>query len=236
MNNLIPKVIHISWKSKDIVNSNHIFPKNTIQKLIELSPNWKLELSDDQEVNQYLKDNLETSDYNLIKTRHIVEKCDLWRLIKLYIEGGVYVDIDRLCNIALDDILDEKTKFVLPICKDYDFSQDFMCSAPKNPIFLETINLNLSRRRAGINNIYFLGPQTYTHGILISLFGTIIEKPDFGEIRKILENADFIRTYNENPPYDTIIYRNNTEIIFDHENMKKDFYAKCELKHWTGDW
>jgi hypothetical protein len=235
MNDLIPKVIHVTWKSKDILNSNHIFPQNTIQKLVELSPNWKLELSDNQEIDQYLKDNLDLSDYNLLENRHIVEKCDVWRLIKLYKEGGAYVDIDRLCNTSLDDILDEKTKLVLPICKDYDFSQDFMCSSPGNPIFLETLKLNLERRYGGANSVYFLGPQTYMHGILISLYGEIIEA-NFKEIRNMLEDADFIKTYDENPPYDTVIYRNAKDKIFDHESMKRDFYAKSELKHWTGEW
>jgi mannosyltransferase OCH1-like enzyme len=81
------------------------------------------------------------SDYALVKDVGIVPQTDLWRLFKLYTEGGLYIDIDRLCNISLNDVLDDTTKCVLPTCEDTDFSHDFMLSAPNNPIFANTIDL-----------------------------------------------------------------------------------------------
>lgn len=238
---MIPKIVHFSWINDSILTSNHQFPKNTIQRMIELSPEWKFELSTDEDIEQFLVDKLDKIDYDLIKDCHIVEKSDIWRLMKLYEEGGVYTDIDRLCNTSLNFVITDDVMCVLPTCVDNDFSQDFMCSAPNNPIFLETFKLVMDRRKAGHANTYFLGPQTYMHGVTKALFGNIIDVNAgpgvFGEIRKELANHSFIKTYREDPPYHTILYRpENQQIEFDHELMKRDFYTSFNIKHWTNEW
>ena len=89
--------------------------RNGIQNMKQLNPEYKFVISDDNDVEQYLIDHLDKSDYELIKDRHIVEKVDLWRLLKLYREGGVYTDIDRLCNIPLRDVIHKSTKCIIPI-------------------------------------------------------------------------------------------------------------------------
>lgn len=240
---MIPRKIHCTWKFKSILWDNHPFPKNTIQKLRDLSPNWKVEFHTDNDIDTYLKNNLDKSDYSIISDRHIVEKSDVWRLLKLYNEGGLYTDIDRLANISLDDFITDEIKWVLPTFKDSDFSQDFMCSDVGNPVFIETLKLNLERRRSSDgHNVYYLGPQTYMHGITKTVFGQIIDvNPGlhmFDQMRSELSKLSFIYSYREIPPYDLVTYRpNNKQIIdFDHEKLKRDYYSSCGMKHWTGDW
>lgn len=238
---MIPKIVHFSWVDDNILSSKHQFPTNTIQKMIELSSDWEFKYNSDKDINQFLKDRLDSNDYSLIKDCHIVEKSDIWRLIKLYEEGGIYTDIDRLCNTSLNDIIAENIKCILPTCGDIDFSQDFMCSDKENPIFLETFKLVMGRRKAGYKNTYFLGPQTYMHGVTKALFGKIIDTNPgtevFTEIRNEIEKSGFMTTYKETSPYNTIIYRpENKQVNFNHEEMKRNFYAACGLKHWTGEW
>ena len=238
---MIPKIVHFSWIGDSILTTDHPFPQNTIQRMVELSPEWDFRFNSNEDVEEFLEKKLDKKDHDLIKGCHIVEKSDIWRLIKLYEEGGIYTDIDRLCNTALDDIITEDTKCILPTCLDNDFSQDFMCSAPHNPIFMETFKLNMERRKSGYKNTYFLGPQTYMHGVTKALFGEIIDvNPTievFTEIRKALKTLPFISTYREEPPYNTIIYQpKNTQVNFDHEEQKRNFYASCKLNHWTGEW
>jgi hypothetical protein len=237
---MIPKIIHITWKTKDILEVNHCFPQNCIQRLVQLADGWQPTVSDDSDVEQYLKDNLSVLDYKLLEDRHIVEKTDVWRLLKMYNEGGLYSDIDRLCNTSINDHINENTRLVLPECTDSDFSQDFMCSAPGNPIFLETLNINLERRRRGCRDVYLLGPQTYFHGITKMMTGEMIQiQPPaevFEKLREMINQCGFITTYKEKPPYDTIMYRPGSTLEFDHEQMKRDFYNKSKLNHWTGDW
>ena len=144
----IPKIAHLTWKTKDIFNSQTPLIVNGVRNLVDLNPDWVVTVYDDNEVDEYLKNILDPADYKLIADRHVVEKTDIWRLFKIYIEGGLYMDIDRLYNIKLSDIItSDDIRWVLPTCLDFDFSHDFMCSAPNNPAFLQAINLYLQRRR-----------------------------------------------------------------------------------------
>src|SRR5210317_1940061 len=96
----IPKIIHVSWKTKNILNDKSPVILNGLVNLKKINPNYKLEISDDNDVEIYLKSRLKKWDYIKIKNKKIVEKIDLWRLLKIYNEGGIYVDIDRYCNIS----------------------------------------------------------------------------------------------------------------------------------------
>ena len=98
---------------------------NGIQNLIKLNPGWKLKISDDNEVETYLKNCLSKKDYNLIKDAPIVSKVDTWRLLVIINQGGLYVDIDRHANKNLDAVIDESSKCVLPMHSNHDKIIDF---------------------------------------------------------------------------------------------------------------
>lgn len=234
----IPKNIHISWNDKNIINSDLSMITNGLKKLIELNKDWTVTVSDDRDIDNYLKNNLDSKDYLLIKDIHIVSKVDIWRLFKLYNEGGLYMDLDRLCNISLSDIITDDIKCVLPTCLDMDFSQDLMLSMPQNPIYLKTIELMMQRRWQGHRDVYYLGPQTYMHAVTLVLMGEIINSNPgieiFTEIRKTLDSMPFIKTYRETPPYDTILYRDDGNIS-DWQSMKIQLYHSYNLHHWTND-
>jgi mannosyltransferase OCH1-like enzyme len=239
MNKFIPKIIHISWVKKDILNDSHPLIQNGIKNLVELNPDWNLTIYNDEEVDDYLKNNLDSSDYHLIQPCGIVPKTDLWRLIKLYLEGGLYSDLDRYHNIPLNNILEENTKCVLPTWNDYDFSHTFMMSAPNNPIFSTAINMVLHRRRMGNTDVYLLGPQTYMHAVTHTLMGEMINTDPgvetFSRIRSIISEMKFIKTYRETSPGNLITNRSDiTEEEF--EKQKREYYAYSGLKHWTGNW
>jgi hypothetical protein len=235
---MIPKLVHLSWKTKDILESNHPLITNGIGRLQQMNPNWKFVVSDDSDIEEYLKNNLTSKGYEYIRNVHIVQKSDLWRLFKIYIEGGLYIDIDRLCNVKLDDIINDEIKWVLPTCRDYDFSQDIMMSEPGNPVFAKTIELFMQRKIEGCENTYFLGSQTYMHSITMMLCGTLINTNPgleiMNDIRKKISELSFVKTYREDPPNNTIVYHGND--IDNWENTKRDFYAQSSVKHWTGEW
>jgi mannosyltransferase OCH1-like enzyme len=90
----------MSWKTKDVVHSQDELIQKGLHNLIALNPEWQLDISTDEEVDAYLQTVL-GSDYALVKDVGIVPQTDLWRLFKLYTEGGLYIDIDRLCNISV---------------------------------------------------------------------------------------------------------------------------------------
>jgi mannosyltransferase OCH1-like enzyme len=145
----IPKKIHISWKSPEkILDNNNPMILNGVKNAIDLNPDYETEISSDIDVDNYIKNSIPNQDYQLIKDRHIVEKVDLWRLLKMYLEGGIYMDLDRYCNITFNKIFKRTAKCILPTTNDKNFSQDLMISARSNPLFLNAIALNLFRRKA----------------------------------------------------------------------------------------
>ena len=228
----IEKKIHISWKKKDILNLDFNMIKYGIKQLKELNPEYTFEISDNNDVEEYINKNISKEDYDLIKDRNIVEKVDLWRLLKIYHEGGFYMDIDRLFNIPLKDIINSEHKCILPMYQDIDFSQDIMMSSSKNIIFKEAIDLNLKRRREGCTDILSLGPITYFHAVTKVLLGNQIKryptKENLDKLRSIISNCKYLSTFREFPPYNTLVYR-GPHISFD----KAEFYKYCDVNHWT---
>lgn len=236
---MIPKQLYLSWKTKDILNYDHPLINNGIKKFILFNPDWKYEISVDEEIDEYLKCNLDSKDLDLIKNKHIVEKIDLWRLIKLYNLGGMYLDIDRLCNKNISKFFTEDTKWILPVCRQYDFSHDIMITASHNPVFLQAIKFNLQRRSEGCTSIYFLGTQTYMHAITLLCYNTMME---VGADPNIFENnltkfkdLPFVTIHREDPPHNTILYEDKEKKL-DWEKLKRDFYNNFNIKHWTGEW
>jgi mannosyltransferase OCH1-like enzyme len=236
---MIPKKAYVSWVNKDIVSSKSLIIEHGLRNLIELNPDWEVSLYDNDEVVQYLRDNLEESVFKLFEGAHIVEKLDTWRLIKLYQEGGMYVDLDRLCNVRLSDVIPDHIKCVLPTSRDFDFSHDLMVTEAGNPIFKTAVELQLQRRWEGSRNVYFLGPQTYIHAITKTLTGKMINtnpgKEVMDALRQEILKTGFLDTYTEDYPFDTFLFR-KSDVRFDHEAEKRKLYAEQKLKHWTNEW
>jgi len=233
----IPKVFHISWKDKNVANSEALMIQRGLHQLIALHPDWDVQISEDQDLDDYLIEKLEPRLFDLIKDEGPVQKTDIWRLLKLYYEGGVYVDLDRWCNKSLNDILTDDVQCILPTNEDCDFSHDLMITAPYNPLFENTINLYLNRRLQGHTNTYLLGAQTYMHGVSIGLmhkmFDTNPGRNAFEDIRARIDELPEIATYREELPNNTLLFEGDAS---DWEAVKREFYAESGIKHWTGEW
>jgi|694.fasta_scaffold03268_9 mannosyltransferase OCH1-like enzyme len=238
---MIPKIVHISWVSEDIVDSKNPIVLNGLRNVIDMNPDWTVKINIDSDVRKYLRENLSLSDYALLVDRPFVELCDLWRLIKVYNEGGLYIDIDRYYNIPMHSVIDnDLIQLLLPINGDYDFSQDLICSAPGNPFLRAAIDLNTARRRAGSKNTYYLGAQTYMHAITQTLFGQIIDTDPgqkvFADIKKHLSNIPFVKIYTEILPNDTLVYRHNEETYLSGNGQGKvELYRDFAVRHWMED-
>jgi hypothetical protein len=241
----IPKIIHISWKSKEVLNSQNPMILNGIGNMKNINPEYDLQISNDSDVEDYIKSKIEESDYNNIKNKHIVEKVDLWRLLKMYHEGGVYLDIDRYCNIPFRNIIIPGKKWVLPTCNDSNFSQDLMITCKNNPVYYNAILMNLSRRRRNPSaGIYYLGPITYTNAITFTLYNKIFTKDGeipanlFEFIRRQLNNTKYIQSFREDNGgcdgfHTTLLYSHKLGGYQNGNGLtKKDFYDKYNVSFW----
>ena len=221
------------------MHSKSALVQHGVKALAELNPSWTIEVNDDDQIDQYLKDNVDRSDYILFADAHIVAKTDIWRLVKLYKEGGIYLDVDRFCNVKLDDVIKPTVRCVLPTYRDNDFSHDLMITDSGNPIFLTAYQLNIERRRQGHSNVYFLGPQTYMHAVTVTLLGQIVDTNPgievFNQIRQQIDSIEILDTYREQLPGDSFLFRDQ-ELPGDYEVMKRELYAEFNIRHWTGEW
>lgn len=238
---MIPKKVHLTWKTKDIFNSDSVLIQNGIKNMKDINPDWDIIIYDDNDVEKYLKDKMGDRGYQLIENQHIVVKSDIWRLIKLYEEGGIYTDIDRYFNIPFSEVIDEDTAWVIPTYYDQDFSHDIMISGPGNPVFQSTFELIMRRRSIGHDNVYFLGPQTYMHGITQTLFNEIIDSNPgveiFQNIRNEINKNPSYKCIREEPPLNTVFYQHKgADELIDWEKHKRNLYKTFDLKHWTGEW
>lgn len=235
----IPKIIHVSWKNKDVLNSQSPLLLNGWVNLKNLNPDYKFEISDDEDIEKYLKSNLKAWDYFKIKNKKIVEKVDLWRLFKVYNEGGIYVDIDRYCNKSFDDIIKKETKCILPTHGDIDFSQDLMISTKHNPLYKKAIEDNL-KARLWINprGVFHLGPPLYMKTVTKVVFGKKNKRRPGHDVmesyRKALRESPYFQTYKEDLPNDSLIFTYDGNTFEKGNGMdKNEFYKSQNIIPWN---
>jgi mannosyltransferase OCH1-like enzyme len=235
----IPKTIYVSWKTKDILENQSPVILNGVANLKLLNPDYILEISDDNDIETYLKEHLKTWDYIKIKNKKIVEKVDLWRLLKIYNEGGIYVDIDRYCNISFDDIIEKNTKCILPTYADIDFSQDIMISCKNNPIFKKVIDRNLKKRMLlNPRGVFHLGHPLYMRSVTEAVFGKSYKRKPSSEVmkkfRELLTETKHFQTYKEILPHDSLIYKHDEVTFKKGDGLNKDdFYKSQNIKSWS---
>ena len=151
MSSLIPKKIYQSWKTKDTTNlSNNML--NAIDSIKTLNPEYTYELFDDIDCRKFIFDNF-GSIYadafdDLIPGAF---KSDFWRYAKLYIDGGVYMDIDFTALVSLDEIIKKDDILVSvvdiknikdkPPCSIF---QAFIACVPKHNILLKAFEMNFN--------------------------------------------------------------------------------------------
>ena len=223
----IEKKIHLSWKNKNVLEdaAHYSLIRNGVYNMKHMNLDYVLEISDDQDVDKYIQTHISEEDYERIRDRHIVEKTDLWRLLKVYHEGGIYMDLDRFCNTPLSEVLGTKPelKFLLPTYRNFDLSQDILLSSSKNFILEKVIQLNLERRRHGVGNIVQLGPETYTNAVTEVFLGYQVPRGDnlplFESLRELLRQSPYLDTWMEEPPYSTVLYRNGPAVEFDKDAL-----------------
>lgn len=162
---LIPKKIFQSWKDKNLSPSM----SRAVNSIKDLNPEYEYELSDDKDCRSFILDNFgkvyASAFDDLIPGAF---KSDFWRYAKLYIEGGVYMDIDFTELVPLSSIIKEGDTFVSVVdLKDIAVSppcaiyQAFMACAPKHPLMLKAFELtyyNIINHSKNTGNLDITGP------------------------------------------------------------------------------
>ena len=151
------KTIYMTYKKK--------IPEIVFDRWKDLNDNYNIDFSLDDECIDFLRKNFNDYVADLfLKIPKGMYKADLWRLCKLYINSGVYADVDLVPHINIDK-LDKKITFYSCLALDkISVFQAFMInfSKPKNPLILQFIVSFL------LNN-----PYTYPNGPCHDMFNCI---------------------------------------------------------------
>ena len=236
----IPRIVHVTWKHRfDFMHSENPMVKEGIRHIAEQNPDWRVELSDDRDMIKYLRQKLRHEDYERVKNAHIVEQSDLWRLLKICHEGGLYMDIDRLSNRPISEYIRNTTRMVMPTfngfsCKKsraFNIAQDFQCSAAGNPVFCCAVEQNIGRRAAlqkaqTSYNLYELGPPLLMNVARSIMLGRNRYR-DFSDWKQMWQTfSAIVSTYEERPPHDTIQYQNTEHTSCDWFHKARDQFRK----------
>jgi len=140
---MIPKVIYQTWKTKNVDAKL----QNVIDNIQKLNPNYKIVFFDDDDIESWIKNTFEndTKIYDTYKKLKVgAARADFWRYLILYMNGGIYLDIDSNINKSLDLLINNNDQAIISREKNSGtnyFVQWCLMFAPKHPILLRAINI-----------------------------------------------------------------------------------------------
>lgn len=204
----IPKIIHLSYKK--------LIPSEVLHLWKSLNPSYKIEFSLDKDciafMDKHFSKKLSTKFESIKRGAY---KCDLWRLCKLYIEGGIYVDVDLVPHIPIDYIIKDKHSFYSCVSVDKkSIFQAFIATPPYNPIILACIISFMDNNP----DTYMNGPTYDMYNVLQYIYNEPIISEKLYTIDNILIRINIgtsiiqtkeIDLYREMPEYDNIILEYN---------------------------
>ena len=154
---VVPARIVQTWKTLDL---GMLAPAARTWR--EWNPGFAYTLFDDEACARFIRERIGprvAAAYAKIKSGAF--RADLWRYCELYVNGGVYVDVDTVCLNAVDDVIDPTATLVVPIDLDpANLFNAFVAVAPAHPVMRMCIdavvdNVERGRRQAGLG---FSGP------------------------------------------------------------------------------
>lgn len=161
-------------------------------------------------------------------------KADLWRYCKLYIDGGIYIDLGMELKMGLDKLVED---YDVVVVKDSNYFSEyclwngFIITYPKNKLFLYVIDVicsKIEKLDKGKNIIDLTGPSVFGE-VFCNYYNTSV---DPGE--KLINNTK-IKILQIDFNKKVIKDINNEEILFCHKYHFKDTYNEEMSKLKTKD-
>ena len=164
----IPKNLYQVWHDK---NNLPVFYNKYNTELKKLNPDYQIFLFDEKEidlfVNTYYSGEI-VELYNRIQI--IAAKVDFWRILYLYKNGGVYLDIDSMFIEPLSKLINENDMAIITRESNYpyEYVQWGLIFCKDHPILKKTIeNIvdNLKNNRYPNHVGKMTGPYPFTQAI-----------------------------------------------------------------------
>jgi len=183
---MIPKIIHQTWKTHDV-------PKNweqSVESCRTVYKDYKYILWTDTDMDQFVKTHFAWFYPTWIKYPYMIQRCDSFRYMVIYIYGGVYIDLDIGCKKQPKELLN---KYDLVLAKSVNsestLTNAFIASVPKNRFILYCIqNLN-----AYINHYGLLGKHLHVMNSTGPLFlNNMLYSYPYNENMYILTHREYV--------------------------------------------
>ena len=151
------KTIYMTYKKN--------IPDKVKNRWIKYNNDYKIDFSLDNDCLDFLKTNFNNNVSNLFsKIKKGMYKADLWRICKLYINSGLYADVDLVPYLDIDK-LDKNIKF-------------YSCIAADNRSIFQALMINFSKPKDPLLLVFLLSflinnPYTYANGPTYDMYNCI---------------------------------------------------------------
>jgi len=150
---------------------------------------------DNETCDKFMKENMDARTYSAYRLLPMgVMKADLWRYCVIYKYGGIYADVDTICNVNPNIFITDALLVVTsePTC-NY-FCQWSFAAPAGSPILKQIIDLSVERilklnKGDTINVHYLTGPAVFTDGIIKYLNDNNL--PTFSEISQYYKYPNY---------------------------------------------
>ena len=106
----IPKTIYQTWKT------NNLHPKieEIRRRILNINPGYMFDLFDDIEIDNFINRHFDERTYDAFSKLKVgAARADFWRYCVLYINGGVYLDIDSEIIKPLKNLINEDDQCII---------------------------------------------------------------------------------------------------------------------------
>lgn len=134
---VIPYTLWQSHKTKEIPEQS----KQLVDSWLKYNPGLKWNYMDDKDCLEFFISNFDTEYVEMYQKLPIpVMKADLWRVAVLYINGGIYADMDTECLRPIESWIDKDDELVVGVETEIGDVGNFCFAAtPKHPVLLKVL-------------------------------------------------------------------------------------------------
>lgn len=170
---MINKTLYQSWKNTKLPK---YFIKN-VNRYKETNQNINFVLMDDTIAENFIMDKLGEEVYRLyLLLPQPIMRADFWRVAVIYFNGGIYSDLDVVCNISLDSIIEPNLKalfitegnnignFFFAAEKEHPalkMALDYMICELKDTVHLETQAFGMHNLHRAVREYYNIQDTNY---------------------------------------------------------------------------
>ena len=132
----IPREIFQTWKTRDV--PEHW--KESQLSIVRNLPEWKYTLFTDEDNREFVKTHFPDFLPYYDAFPYNIQRADAIRYMYLYINGGVYMDLDIAIQKSIDDLLGDEDFYLVPSGNvSSSFTNSFMISKPRVSFWLDVI-------------------------------------------------------------------------------------------------